>query len=60
MRASLLNAVHHCHRGLSLAAPTSEIETPLLYSLAIGKVKSGFNLCSDYKNSIANIFECAV
>lgn len=52
--------VHHCH-GLSFAAPTSEIEPPLSHSLAIGKVKTGCNCCSDYKNSTdANMFECAV
>lgn len=53
--------MHHCHHGLSLAAPKSEIETPLSYSLAIGKVKTGSNCFSDYENSVdANIFECTV
>lgn len=58
--ASLPDVVHHCH-GLSFAASTSETEPPLSHSLAIGKVKTGYNCSSDYKNSTdANVFEYAV
>lgn len=54
---SLPSVVHHYCRGLSFAALASEIEPPLSYSLAIGRVKTGFNRCSDYKNSTdANVF----
>lgn len=51
---------HYCH-GLSFAAQTSEFEPPLSHSLAIGKVKTGCNCYSDYKNSTdADILKCAV
>lgn len=46
--ASLPNVVHYCHCGLSLAAPTSETDCCHIL-LAIGKAKTGFNCCSDYK-----------
>lgn len=64
---SLLDRVRHCRsqcvtagRGASLA-PAPEIETPLSYSLAVTKVKTGFNRCSDYENAVdVNVFKCAV